>query len=649
MKRQTLAAALSILAASLGTAVGAPSAYAFPGILAEWNARYGAASTSGAAACQLCHTSASGGPSWNSYGWAVNLAREDVTCDADASGVVSDAEAFACVELLESDGDPAGVDNGSEIGLGTQPGWTEGPNNTIHDYVIGATPNQLPPADLGPLDPDQDGDGVLDPLDNCLAVPNGPADGPNDQLDADGDGIGNACDGDFDQSERVGIPDFFVLVGCWGRAAGVEGGPAQDPTCSATDMDGSGSTGFEDFLFFLHGFNAPPGPTGAKKGTALWVWPGQSIQAAIDRAPEYAAIHVRPGTYLEGATETNGLSITKSGIRLIGESSGEDRVVLRKAQDQRNGIVVVPPAVTDCMSCHASMGPPFDLLEGVPPGLPDPEPLLYDIEVRGITIEDFRNNGLFTERVDGFRIQDVRSVGNRNYGIFPTLSKNGVITRSYASGADDSGIWVETSTNVQVTHNLVEDNVNGFEVSNSDDVVIARNEMRNNTVGAAILLLPDIFDDRPGAKRIDVRNNWIHDNNRPNTASPGSILAEVPSGLGILYLGVDDSSIRRNRIERNNSVGIAVVDYCLAVALTPFNCFEDPTATDEFELDEAATNIRVTDNVLRDNGLDPDPAHAFAPLAADLSLFSFGAGNCYLRNVYSTFTSVTGDPLPPCP
>jgi parallel beta-helix repeat protein len=647
MKREALL--LSILTASFAALVAAPSAHAYPGILADWNARYGEASTTeDAAQCQVCHTSVTGGPSWNAYGWSVNLSLDNPACDVDANGSVSYPEALFCVELLDADGDLAGVDDGSEIGLGTQPGWTEGPNNTIYDYVHGATPNQLPPAGIGPIDPDRDADGVLDPLDNCLAHANGPEAGPNDQLDADGDGVGNVCDGDFGQDAFVGAPDFNVFVRCWGRTAGAAGGPSDDPTCSESDMDGGGTTGIADFFHFLGVYNGAPGPVGAKQGRSLWVWPGQSIQAAIDRAPEYGEIRVRPGVYPEGASETNGLSITKNGIRLIGESSGEDRVVLRKAQDQRNGIVVVPSIVTDCMSCHTSMAPPFELAEGVEPGLPDPQPLLYDIEVRGITIEEFRNNGLFTERVDGFHIEDVRSVGNRNYGIFPTLSKNGVITRSYASGADDSGIWVETSENVQVTENLVEDNVNGFEVSNSDDIVIARNEMRNNTVGAAILLLPDIFDDRPGAKRIHLRYNWIHDNNRPNTASPGSILASVPSGLGILYLGVDDSEITRNVVERNDSVGIGTVDYCVAVAQTPFDCKVDPTATPEFKLDSITTNIRVIDNAVRDNGLNPDPSHPFAFAASDLALISFGTGNCYLRNMFATFGGIFSPPPPEC-
>ncbi|WP_441288725.1 right-handed parallel beta-helix repeat-containing protein [Sorangium sp. KYC3313] len=47
---------------------------------------------------------------------------------------------------------------------------------------------------------------------------------------------------------------------------------------------------------------------------------------------------------------------------------------------------------------------------------------------------------------------------------------------------DDSGIWVETSEDVRVTHNLVEDNTNGFEVSNSDDVDLSYNVARNNAL-----------------------------------------------------------------------------------------------------------------------------------------------------------------------
>jgi parallel beta-helix repeat protein len=274
------------------------------------------------------------------------------------------------------------------------------------------------------------------------------------------------------------------------------------------------------------------------------------------------------------------------------------------------------------------------------------EPMMYDIEVQSITIRNFRNNGLFTENVDGFRIIDVESIDNKNYGIFPTLSKNGLIKRSRATGADDSGIWVETSEKVKVVENVVEANVNGFELSNSDDVVFARNLVRGNSVGMAILLLPDIFDDRAGAKRITVRDNVILDNNKPNTATPGSILAFVPPGIGILHVGVDDSRIMRNYVEGNDFGGIGIIDYCLVVAGTPFSCNRDPSVTPEFIADQSSENNRVFDNVLVNNGTNP--TGPFAQYAGDITFLTFGDhGNCFSENVFSTFFSLIGF-LPEC-
>lgn len=543
----------------------APSpATAFPGTLNDWQQRYGAQSPSGDdSSCQLCHGNASGGSPWNGYGWDVRAALADPACDLDANGTVSNAEAFYCIEPENSDGDGSGVDNLTEIGAGAQPGWVEGPYNSLYSRA-GTTTGQLPPDGIGKLDPDG-------------TEPPPPPPPP----------------------------------------------PGQELSCD-------------------------PWP-GHAHARVLVVRPGQSLQAAIECARQGARIFVLPGIYRETTDPTNGLNITRDDVRLIGLGTKRRPVVLENAGNQRNGIVAVPDDRTDCMRCHTDMEPPFPLKPDVPHGgLVMREPMMYGLEIRNITIRGFENNGLFTENVDGFQIVNVRSEGNRNYGIFPTLSKNGVIRHSYASGSDDSGIWVETSENVQVIGNLVENNVNGFEVSNSDDVLLAFNEARNNTVGMAILLLPDIFDDRPGAKRIDMKFNWIHDNNKPNTARPGSILASVPSGLGILHLGVDDSEIAYNLIEGHDSVGVAVADYCLAVLGTPFACGVDPTTTIDFVADSFATNNRVVGNWMVGNGTNPDPSHPFAFAASDLALLTLGdAGNCYERNFFSTFFSLIGV-LPEC-
>jgi len=384
-------------------------------------------------------------------------------------------------------------------------------------------------------------------------------------------------------------------------------------------------------------------------GRALQVvGPGGSIQGALDQASSGGVVIVLPGTYHEAASATNALEIGKS-VHLIGLSTPRKRVVLENAGGQRNGIVAVPTEHYDCMSCHASLAPPFTLLPSAAGTTLSQTPTIYGLTVSGITIKDFTNNGLFARGVDGFAFVDVHSVGNKNYGIFPVSSRNGIITRSSATGADDSGIWVETSQNVAVTHNRVEGNVNGFEVSNSDDILLAHNVARGNTVGMAILFLPDIFDVRPDTQRITIRNNHIHDNNKANTASPGAILSTVPPGNGILHIGVDDSVIRNNVIENNDFIGVGVLDYCLATTGGPFDCSVDPEVTPGFVADNEATNNRIVENLLANNGTNPDPTSPFVFAASDLGLLTTDDhGNCYAGNVFATFFSTLGV-LPPCP
>jgi lysophospholipase L1-like esterase len=95
---------------------------------------------------------------------------------------------------------------------------------------------------------DTDDDGVLDGADNCTEVANG------DQLDTDGDGIGNLCDCDFNQDDFCGGPDFTAFIGCFNQPTG------GNATCEAADMNGDGFVGGPDFSLFIGGFNGPPGP-----------------------------------------------------------------------------------------------------------------------------------------------------------------------------------------------------------------------------------------------------------------------------------------------------------------------------------------------------------------------------------------------------
>lgn len=100
---------------------------------------------------------------------------------------------------------------------------------------------------------DSDSDGILDPHDNCPNVPNGP-DAPDAgamvQYDVDADGVGNLCDGDFDQDGLVTQRDHEVLLECLGMVIETARGPIEDPSCAESDLDGDLDVDRDDFARF---------------------------------------------------------------------------------------------------------------------------------------------------------------------------------------------------------------------------------------------------------------------------------------------------------------------------------------------------------------------------------------------------------------
>lgn len=102
---------------------------------------------------------------------------------------------------------------------------------------------------------DSDGDGIVDPQDNCLLEAN-PL-----QTDSDGDQCGNGCDADYDQNGLVGTADFNRFRLAFGSALS---DPAYDPP---VDFNADGVIGVPDFDFFRGSFGTPPGPSGTTAST----------------------------------------------------------------------------------------------------------------------------------------------------------------------------------------------------------------------------------------------------------------------------------------------------------------------------------------------------------------------------------------------
>ena len=98
---------------------------------------------------------------------------------------------------------------------------------------------------------DVDGDGVCDIADNCVNVSN------PDQRDSNGNGIGDACDADYNNDGVVGLPDFNLFRSQFGKTSA---DPTFDPRF---DANGDGVIGLPDFNLLRKQFGGPPGPSNA--------------------------------------------------------------------------------------------------------------------------------------------------------------------------------------------------------------------------------------------------------------------------------------------------------------------------------------------------------------------------------------------------
>ncbi len=234
------------------------------------------------------------------------------------------------------------------------------------------------------------------------------------------------------------------------------------------------------------------------------------------------------------------------------------------------------------------------------------------------------------------------------YGIFMSNSVKGSLDNVYASGFNDSGLYLGACPDCRATiaHALVENNALGYSGTNSGGHIVVRDSVfRHNSSGVGPNSLNN--DDQPppqnGAcdaglntsptptfvstriKRCTVfKRNIIEDNDNLTTPA-NSTAASIPFGNGVILIGTYADMIRDNIIRNNPSSGLLGVENP-----DPF----PPTAqTVYFQL----AGNKVFRNTFSNNGFgSTDPNAGDVTLVGGLFGQMLSVNNCVTRNTLTT-------------
>lgn len=215
----------------------------------------------------------------------------------------------------------------------------------------------------------------------------------------------------------------------------------------------------------------------------------------------------------------------------------------------------------------------------------------------GILIENFKiinykGNGIMGQAGNNFIIRNNWIIDTGVYGIFPQFGKNGLIEHNVLSVIADAAIYVGMCDNIDVRHNEVFDSVAGIEIENSRHCLVENNYVHNNTGGLLAFITPGL--PIKTAFNIIFRNNFVVNNNHPNFGAPGSTVASIPPGTGILIMAADDVIVENNIITGNKNTGITIVDLATG----------DPKANDP-NSEGNPDRVVILDNIMLGNGDDP--------------------------------------------
>jgi cytochrome c peroxidase len=320
-------------------------------------------------------------------------------------------------------------------------------------------------------------------------------------------------------------------------------------------------------------------PSRGKATATFTVQPGQSIQAAIDRCDFGDRVEVEPGVYHQSVV------VDRDGVTLVGVQRQGERPVLDGGG-----------ALNDAVQASGS-----------------------NFTVQGFIIRHYKGNGVLANKAGDVAFRDLVIDDTGLYGVYPVECAGVLVEGCTVSAVSDAGIYVGSSRDVVVRNNEVFNNVAGIEIENCVGALVTNNSAHHNSAGLLVFVLPN----NPSKEGSDCRviNNRAWANNHENFGKPGTIVAGLPTGVGILVMAADRTEVTQNWLAENDSYAVVVVGLRSAQLPTKHKLDVEPNS------DQTV----IAGNEYRDNGHKPHKQFSLAPGASGGDLFwdGSGAGNAW--------------------
>ena len=293
--------------------------------------------------------------------------------------------------------------------------------------------------------------------------------------------------------------------------------------------------------------------SGPAAADVIKVSPGQSIQAAINKADEGDTVKLAPGTYSES------VQIKTDGITLKGSGSDETTI--------QPGTSSVDPFCAGSGICVA------DVDVSNPNAPPTVRNVISDVRVKDLKVTGFEFTGVLFFGTSDQRVNDVLAEDNQGYGIAAFNTSGGQYWDNVTPHNHEAGIYVGDSPHADA---VVRDNVsygnlgNGIFIRDASHGTVEDNQAFDNCIGILFLETPEPTQNR----------DWVasgNSANHNNAACPASEDGPAISGLGIVIFGASSETIVDNAANGNQPSGDTPASAGIAVLSDPANGI---TATD---------------------------------------------------------------------